>query len=416
MWIIQLCIIILAAGLCGALAKRLGQSRVVGEIAAGLLLGPPLLGAMGSEAYHAVFSPGAAPIMAKLGELGLVLLMFQLGLHLDLRSLREQRRVRVPVLVALMGIACPFVIGCGIALLSLPVLAVEIAPLPYVLFCGVTLSISAVPVMARIVVDLGMTGTSTAAIALTAATLTDALGWLMLAVVAALSAGVLVWHDILRNVVLLVVFAAVSMLVVRPLWARLFRTAQTPAEVGRLLPAVFCYVMLSAWATSEIGFHSAFGALVAALALRDIPAFSREWSQRVDGFVELILMPVFFAYAGLKADLGSIPSDSFWPWCGLFLLGAIVGKFGGSYWGARMAGVQRHEACMIGSLMNTRGLMELIVLTIGLQLKVLPPAVYTMLVIMALVTTALTVPTLRFLARSKDGVRGAGVRTPAEVP
>lgn len=416
MWIIQLCIIILAAGLCGALAKRLGQSRVVGEIAAGLLLGPPLLGALGSDTYHAVFSPGAAPIMAKLGELGLVLLMFQLGLHLDLKALREQRRMRVPVLVALMGIACPFVLGCGIALLSLPALALDIAPLPYVLFCGVTLSISAVPVMARIVVDLGMTGTTTAAIALTAATLTDALGWLMLAVVAALSAGVLDWLDIGRNVVLLAAFAALSLLVIRPLWARLFRDAATPAQVGRLLPAVFCYVMLSAWATSEIGFHSAFGALVAALALRDIPAFAREWGQRVDGFVELILMPVFFAYAGLKADLGSIPSDSFWPWCGLFLLGAIVGKFGGSYWGARMAGVARHEATMIGSLMNTRGLMELIVLTIGLQLKVLPPAVYTMLVIMALVTTALTVPTLRFLARGKEGVRTAAVPAAAELP
>jgi Kef-type K+ transport system membrane component KefB len=409
MWIIQLCIIILAAGLCGALAKHIGQSRVVGEIAAGLLLGPSLLGAIGGETYSAVFSTSVAPIMGKLGELGLVLLMFQLGLHLDLKALREQGRMRIPVAVALMGMALPFVLGCGIGVLSLPVLGAGVPQLPYVLFCGVTLSISAVPVMARIVVDLGMAGTSVAAIALTAATLTDALGWLMLAVVAALSAGVLEWQDIVRNVALLLLFAAVSMLVVRPLWAGLFRRAHTPAEVGRLLPAVFCYVMISSWITTEIGFHSAFGALVAALALRDLPAFSREWTQRVDGFVEMILMPVFFVYAGLQANLGSIHSDSFWPWCGLFLLGATVGKFGGSYLGARIAGVQHHEACMIGSLMNTRGLMELIVLTIGLQLQVLPPAAYTMLVIMALVTTAMTVPTLRFLSRDKNAAQGAAV-------
>ncbi len=407
MWIIQLCIIILAAGLCGTLAEHLGQSRVVGQISAGLLLGPSLLGAIGGEPYGAVFATSAAPVMSRLGELGLVLLMFQLGLHLDLKPLREPGRMRIPVAVALMGIAVPFVIGCAIAILSLPVLGVNVPPVPYVLFCGVTLSISAVPVMARMVGDLGLAGTSTAAIALTAATLTDALGWLMLAVVAALSAGVLGWQDIVRNVVLLLVFVAVSMLVARPMWARLFQRARTEAEVGRLLPAVFCYVMISSWITSEIGFHSAFGALVAALALRDLPAFSREWSQRVDGFSELVLVPVFFAYAGLQADLGSIPSDSFWPWCGLFLAGAIVGKFGGSYWGARIGAVHHHEACVIASLMNTRGLMELIVLTIGLQLKVLPPAVYTMLVIMALVTTALTVPAVRLLLRDEGRGRSA---------
>lgn len=408
MWIIQLCIIILAAGLCGAFAKRIGQSRVVGEIAAGLLLGPSILGAVGGDYYGAVFSSSVVPIMSKLGELGLVLLMFQLGLHLDLKVLREQGNMRVPVAVALMGIVVPFAIGCGIAVLSLPVLALEVPQLAYVLFCGVTLSISAVPVMARIVVDLGMTGTGTAAIALTAATLTDALGWLMLAMIAALTAGVLAWHDILRNVVLLCVFAAVSLLLIRPMWTSLFRRARGPAGVARLLPPVFCYVLISSWITAEIGFHSAFGALVAALALRDQPAFAREWSQRVDGFVELILMPVFFAYAGIQANLGSIPSASFWPWFSLFLFGAVAGKLGGSYLGARMAGVRHHQACMIGTLMNTRGLMELIVLTIGLQLGVLPPAVYTMLVLMALVTTAMTVPALRWLTRVRPPVSAPG--------
>ncbi|GAB2846421.1 cation:proton antiporter [Pseudoduganella ginsengisoli] len=400
MWIIQLCIIILTAGLCGALAKRIGQSRVVGEIAAGLLLGPSILGTVGGEYYSAVFSSSAVPIMSKLGELGLVLLMFQLGLHLDLKVLRERGSMRIPVAVALAGIVVPFAIGCGIAVLSLPVLAIDVPELAYVVFCGVTLSISAVPVMARIVVDLGMTGTGTAAIALTAATLTDALGWLMLAMIAALTAGVLAWQDILRNVLLLCVFAAVSLLVIRPLWRSLFRRMQGAGGVARLLPLVFCYVLMSSWITAEIGFHSAFGALVAALALRDQSAFVREWSQRVDGFVELILMPVFFAYAGIQANLGSIPSASFWPWFSLFLAGAVAGKLGGSYLGARMAGVQHHEACMVGALMNTRGLMELIVLTIGLQLHVLPPAVYTMLVLMALVTTSMTVPLLRWLARS----------------
>lgn len=399
MWIVQLCLIILAAGLCGAGARRIGQSRVVGEIAAGLLLGPSILGAIGGPYYGAVFAPEVTPVLSRFGELGLVLLMFQLGLHLDLKQVRAQVRMRMPVLVALLGILLPFAIGCGIAQLSLPSLGMGVPALAYVLFCGVTLSISAVPVMARIVVDLGLTGTSTALVALTAATLTDVLGWLMVAMIAALTAGMQAWHDIARNVGLLCGFAAVSLLLVRPLWRTLFRRAAGPDAVVRLLPAVFCYVLLSSWITAGIGFHSAFGALVAGLVLRDQAAFTRAWSQRVDGFVELVLMPVFFAYAGIQANLGALPAASFWPWFGLFLAGAVVGKLGGSYLGARLGGAPRREAGMIGVLMNTRGLMELIVLTIGLQLHVLPPVVYSMLVLMALVTTAMTVPLLRVLMR-----------------
>ncbi len=399
MWIVQLCLIILAAGLCGAGARRIGQSRVVGEIAAGLLLGPSILGAIAGPYYGVVFAPEVTPVLSRFGELGLVLLMFQLGLHLDLKQVRAQGRMRMPVLVALLGILLPFAIGCGIAQLSLPSLGMGVPALAYVLFCGVTLSISAVPVMARIVVDLGLTGTSTALVALTAATLTDVLGWLMVAMIAALTAGMQAWHDIARNVGLLCVFAAVSLLLVRPLWRTLFRRAAGPDAVVRLLPAVFCYVLLSSWITAGIGFHSAFGALVAGLVLRDQAAFTRAWSQRVDGFVELVLMPVFFAYAGIQANLGALPAASFWPWFGLFLAGAVVGKLGGSYLGARLGGAPRREAGMIGVLMNTRGLMELIVLTIGLQLHVLPPVVYSMLVLMALVTTAMTAPLLRVLMR-----------------
>ncbi|HEU4844411.1 MAG TPA: cation:proton antiporter [Burkholderiaceae bacterium] len=417
MWIVQLCLIILAAGLCGAGARRIGQSRVVGEIAAGLLLGPSILGAVGGTYYGAVFAPEVTSVLSRFGELGLVLLMFQLGLHLDLKQVRAQGRLRMPVLVALLGIAIPFAIGCGIAQLSLPSLGMGVPALAYVLFCGVTLSISAVPVMARIVVDLGLTGTPAALVALTAATLTDVLGWLMVAMIAALAAGVQgwheAWHDIARNVGLLCLFAAVSLLLARPLWRNLFRRAGGPDAVVRLLPAVFCYVLLSSWITAAIGFHSAFGALVAGLVLRDQAAFTRAWSQRVDGFVELVLMPVFFAYAGIQANLGALPAASFWPWFGLFLAGAVAGKLGGSYLGARLGGAPRREAGMIGVLMNTRGLMELIVLTIGLQLHVLPPVVYTMLVLMALVTTAMTVPLLRLLMRGTAAPAQAAARAVA---
>lgn len=407
-WPIQLCIIILATVLCGALAKRLGQSRVVGEIAAGLLLGPAVLGALNADFYKLLFSNAAMPMMSQLGELGLVFLMFQLGLHLDLKSLQGRAQRRIPLAVALAGIVFPFAIGCAIAVVSRSAIAPEVPALGYVLFCGVALSISAMPVMARIVMDLQMEGTFTATVALAAASLTDLLGWLLLAAITAISTGGFAWQHIARNVALLLVFVAVSMLIARPLWARMIARGPSSSVTARLLPAVICYVLLSSWITAEIGFHSAFGALVAGFALRDLPGLKIEWRAKIEGFVAFLLMPVFFALAGIQATTGSISLPNFWLWLGLFLIGGIAGKFGGSYLGARISGVRHRDASVIAALMNTRGLMELIVLTIGLKAGILPPAAYTMLFIMALVTTAMTVPILRLFGYGRErGIAGA---------
>jgi Kef-type K+ transport system membrane component KefB len=178
---------------------------------------------------------------------------------------------------------------------------------------------------------------------------------------------------------------------------------------------VACYVLLSSWITAAIGFHSAFGALMAALVLRGHADLAQAWRRQVTGFVELILMPVFFAYAGIHVSLGSVQSPDFWQWFLLFLVAAVLGKFGGSYLGARWSGIPHRDARIISALMNTRGLMELIVLTIGLQLGILPVPVYSMLVLMALVTTAMTVPLLRFWQRQErmpaGNRRGAGAVT-----
>ncbi|AMP04479.1 cation:proton antiporter [Collimonas pratensis] len=406
-WPVQLCVIILATLLCGALAKRLGQSRVVGEIAAGLLLGPAVLGALNADFYQLLFSNAAMPMMSQLGELGLVFLMFQLGLHLDLKSLQGRVPMRIPVAVALTGIVVPFAIGCAIAVASRAAIAPQAPILGYVLFCGVALSISAMPVMARIVMDLRMEGTFTATAALAAASLTDLLGWLLLAAITAISTGDSAWPHIARNVALLLVFVAVSMLIARPLWGKIIARGPTASVTPRLLPVVVCYVLMSSWITAEIGFHSAFGALLAGLALRDLPGLKIEWRAKVEGFVALLLMPVFFALAGIQAATGSISLPNFWLWLGLFFAGAVAGKFGGSYLGARLSGVGQRDASVIAALMNTRGLMELIVLTIGLKAGLLPPAAYTMLFIMALATTAMTVPILRLFgygrARSVAG-------------
>ncbi|AMP01467.1 sodium/hydrogen exchanger family protein [Collimonas arenae] len=403
-WLLQLGVIILAALICGAVAERLGQSRVVGEIAAGLLLGPSILGAVDIDLYHSLFSSATMPAMSQLGEFGLILLMFQLGLHLDVNSLQGRARMTAPLAISLLGMIIPFVLGCAIGVISRPIVAPQVTPLGYILFCGLALSISAVPVMARIVMDLRMTGAPAATLAMAAATFTDLLGWLMLAVIAALAAGTFSFGQTLRDLGLLCAFVAASVLIARPLWQRLLNRRKEMAMSPAILACVICYVLLSSWITATIGFHSAFGALMAALVLRGQPELVQAWRQRIEGFVELVLMPVFFAYAGIRVSLGSVQSADFWPWFFLFLAAAILGKFGGSYLGARLSGISHRDARVIGALMNTRGLMELIVLTIGLQLGILPVPVYSMLVLMALVTTAMTVPLLRRWQRQESVV------------
>ncbi|WP_442782009.1 cation:proton antiporter [Collimonas fungivorans] len=410
-FLVQLSVIILAAFICGTAAEKLGQSRVVGEIAAGLLLGPSVLGAIDIHAYDFLFGSASMPASAlsQLGELGLVLLMFQLGLHLDLKSLQGRRQANAPLLVALLGMLIPFALGCAIGVVSRPWIAPHAEAVGYVLFCGLALSISAVPVMARIVMDLRMADSYPATVALASATLTDILGWLLLAVIAAFAAGTYSFSRTLHDLALLAAFVAFSLLLAKPLWRSVLsrgKTTEASAPSAGILACVACYVLLSSWVTAAIGFHSAFGALMAALVLRGHADLAQAWRRQVTGFVELILMPVFFAYAGIHVSLGSVQSPDFWQWFLLFLAAAILGKFGGSYLGARWSGIPHRDARIIGALMNTRGLMELIVLTIGLQLGILPVSVYSMLVLMALVTTAMTVPLLRFWRRQDKVLAG----------
>jgi Kef-type K+ transport system membrane component KefB len=285
-----------------------------------------------------------------------------------------------------------------VAIVSKDTLASDVPALPYILFCGVALAVSAVPVMARIIDDLALGAMAGARHAMSAAMLTDALGWMLLATIASLSSGP-GWafaHMLVSLLVYLLLCALLVRFVVRPVLARLASTAHATRD---RLAVLLCFVIASALATSLIGFHSAFGALAAALFVRRVPGVAKEWRDNVEGFVKLVLMPVFFACAGLHASVGTIDDAASWMWCGVFLVGGFIGKFGGSYLGARGTGLAPHDAMLVSSLMNTRGLMELIVLSIGLQMQILPPKVYTILVVFALVTTALTAPLVRFTLR-----------------
>ncbi|WP_248764953.1 cation:proton antiporter [Pseudomonas protegens] len=397
-WLLQLVLVIALCNLCGRLAERLGQCAVVGEIAAGLLLGPSLFGVIAPNFYELLFGPRTLTAMAHVGEVGLILLMFQIGLHMELSETLRGKRWRIPVAIAAGGLIAPAAIGMIVATVSKGSLANDVPALPYVLFCGVALAVSAVPVMARIIDDLALDTMVGARYAMSAAMLTDALGWMLLATIASLSSGP-GWafaQMLVSLLVYLVLCALLVRFVVRPVLARLASTAHATRD---RLAVLLCFVIASALATSLIGFHSAFGALAAALFVRRVPGVAKEWRDNVEGFVKLVLMPVFFACAGLHASIGTIDDAASWMWCGVFLVGGFIGKFGGSYLGARATGLAPHDAMLVSSLMNTRGLMELIVLSIGLQMQILPPKVYTILVVFALVTTALTAPLVRFTLR-----------------
>ncbi|WP_162095390.1 cation:proton antiporter [Pseudomonas chlororaphis] len=400
-WLLQLVLVIALCNVCGRIAERLGQCAVVGEIAAGLLLGPSLFGVIAPGFYDLLFGPRVLSAMAQVSEVGLILLMFQVGLHMELGQTLRGKRWRMPVAIAAGGLVVPAAIGMIIAIVSKDTLASDAPALPYVLFCGVALAVSAVPVMARIIDDLALSAMVGARHAMSAAMLTDALGWMLLATIASLSSGP-GWafaRMLLSLIAYLVLCALLVRFVVRPTLARLASTAHATRD---RLAVLFCFVIVSALATSLIGFHSAFGALAAALFVRRVPGVAKEWRDNVEGFVKLALMPVFFAYAGLHASIGTIDDAASWMWFGVFLAGGFIGKFGGSYLGARATGLAPHDAMLVSSLMNTRGLMELIVLSIGLQMQILPPRVYTILVVFALVTTALTAPLVRFTLRGQS--------------
>jgi Kef-type K+ transport system membrane component KefB len=402
MYFLQLATVIFACYVCGHFAERLGQCRVVGEIAAGVLLGPSMLGTVAPLFQHVFFPESVAASMAQLGEVGIVLLMFEIGMHIGVSRTSAGVDLRVPGFVSAMGLVAPFALGVGVAIWSKDALAPSVPVFPYALFCGIALGVSAVPVMVRIVVDLGIASHPLAKTALTAAMMTDVAGWMLLAAVASIAhahGGASQLVTSLAGLVLYMLACIVaSRHIVKPMLAR----AASRGNHHSVFTIVTCYVLVSAFVTASLGYHSAFGALLPGMLLRNVPAVRDQWDRWFGGFIRTILMPVFFSSAGLHTSISSITGYGTWLWFCAFLGAGFIGKFGGSYIAARIGGLNSSDAASIASLMNARGLMELIVLSVGLQLGVLPATVYTMLVLFALVTTAMTAPLVRYRMRAAE--------------
>jgi Kef-type K+ transport system membrane component KefB len=393
---LQVCLILAVSLLLGRIAERLGQSRVIGEITAGLLLGPSVLGAWFPSLSGFLFFAESLHNLKVLAELGLVLLMFEIAWHVPpLRTDQGPTAKFTPITIALFGMLSSFLIGCAIAVLSKEYMAPDKAFWSYVLFCGLALSVTALPVLVRIIADAKNISADSASYALSSAIYTDVFAWLGVALLVAFhSMGANDIFDSLIKTLLLIGFFLFSFYTMRPLVMRLqFMTSEKGS--GRIqLSIAFCYCLVSSEISARLGFHQAIGAIVAAYVFCKVPGLERNWGSVIGRFSGTFLTPLFFAYSGLQASFGSFSESSTWGWLGLFVLGGFLGKIGGTYWGGRVCGLTTATALEVGVLMNTKGLVELVVLNIGLELGILSATTYSVLLVLALFSTVMTMPLL----------------------
>lgn len=403
----QLAIIILAARAFAVVFRRFGQPSVVGEIMAGIMLGPSVLGRFAPQVFQAVFHPDAPGVPAAvfdaflgwsftaLSEVGLILLLFLIGLEFEFHHLRWQGKAALSI--SLAGIALPFGLGFGLALLIHAHVAAATPPLAFALFCGTALSITAIPVLGRIMMEMNITRTSLGAVTLAAAAVDDAAGWILLAAVAAVARSELDPVRILLMTVGTLAFIVGMFVVARPLLRRGARYALCigHGDIGvNGLALIFVVLFGCALATNRIGIFAVFGAFCLGAVLSEEHEFREAVGRRLRDVVTAFFLPIFFAYTGLRTDINSLSTWSMWALAGLITFAAVAGKLGGCGLASRLSGLSLRESACVGALMNTRGLMSLIVINLGKDLGVLPESVFCMMILMALVTTAMTGPLL----------------------
>jgi Kef-type K+ transport system membrane component KefB len=395
--LLQLIVIVGAARLFGWLARRIGQPRAVGEIIAGLVLGPSLFAALAPATFNYVFKSADSLTVSIISQLGLILLMVQIGMEFEFSVLKDARSRRATTLVSLAGIVAPFVLGTAVGVISAPTLAPGLPPLGYVLFCGIALSITALPILGRIMIEFDLTRTRVGTITISAAAINDVVGWTLLAIVSAVVAGDLSWTGTTLRILALGGYVLFAFFVLRPIVHRLLERTATPTEPLTLngLAVILMFAFASAIATFQLGIFAIFGGFMMGVLLHDRHTVVQAWRERVSPLVNTLFLPVFFTFTGLRTNINGLDSLALWLWCGGFMALAYLGKFGGCYVGARMAGVPRDEARTMAIMMNTRALMELVVLNVGYDVGVIPQNVFTMLVLMAIVTTLTTAPLLR---------------------
>ena len=394
--LVQLIVILAVARVLGTLARRLLQPAVSGEILAGILLGPSLLGLLWPQTQGFLFPSESLATLKLLSQIGVILFMFVLGMELDIKQLRH--KAGAAVLVSHASIVVPFFLGVVAALFVYQEFApASVSFTPFALFMGVAMSITAFPVLGRILEDRDMVGSPLGVIALACAAVDDITAWCMLALVVALVKAEGLSHALV-TLIMALTFVGVMIWAVRPQIARVARVDLTaPLHAKSLMAGVLVFVFGAALATEIIGIHALFGAFVAGLVMPHSAQLRDFLRLRLETVTAVFLLPLFFAYTGLRTQIDLLNDVTSWLWCLGLIVVAIVGKVGGSMLAARWAGMSWRDAAALGVLMNTRGLVELIVLNIGYDLGILSPRIFTMLVLMALITTFMTGPLLTLL-------------------
>ena len=404
----QVAIVILVSRALGLVARLFGQPLVIAEMVAGIVLGPSLFGLLFPQAFAALFPVTSLPVLKMLSQFGLVLFMFLVGLELDPSLLRGRRKASIAI--SHTSIALPFALGVGGAWwLRDGYAPKDVAFLPFALFLGTAMSVTAFPVLARILTERGLMHSRVGAIAIACAAIDDVTAWCLLAVVVAI-AHAQAATDALWTIGLAAGFSGFMLLVARPLLRRLGAYVAQRGLTPTALAGVLLLLMVAAGITEVIGIHALFGAFLFGAVLPKEDGLSKLLTEKFESAAVVLLMPLFFAFSGLRTSIGLVSGIEHWLIVAALIGLATLGKFGGSAVAARLTGMRWREASAIGVLMNTRGLMELIVLNVGMDLGVITPTLFTMLVLMALVTTFATTPILRWvypdreLLRETDGV------------
>ncbi len=391
--LLQIASIIIVSRIFGFIFNKIGQPTVIGEIVAGIVLGPSVVGLLFPEFSIFLFPKESLPNLQFLSQVGLILFMFVIGMELDLKVLRNQ--AHDAVVISHASIIIPYFLGMGLAYYLYDQFAPgNIGFTPFALFMGIAMSITAFPVLARVIQERDLTKTRLGSIAITCAAADDVTAWCILAaVIAIVKAGT--FTSALFTIGLSIAYVSLMIFVVQPFLKKIGRVYSHRETMSKTIVAFsFLILLASAYLAEIIGIHALFGAFLAGVIMPPNFDFRRILTEKIEDVSLVLLLPLFFVFTGLRTQIGLLNETHLWVVCGVIILTAVAGKFGGSALAAKIVGQSWKESLSIGALMNTRGLMELIVLNIGYDLGVLTPEVFAMMVIMALVTTFMTGPAL----------------------
>lgn len=397
-FILQLVVIIIASRSCAYLVRKIGQPGVMGEIIAGILLGPSLVGSLFPAFSQFVFPAASLGNLQMLSQVGLILFMFVIGMELDLNIIK--RKAKTAVTISNASIVIPFLLGIGLSYFLYNTYAPKGIPFSaFALFMGIAMSITAFPVLARIIRERNIGNTRMGTIAITSAALGDVTGWCILAFVIAIAKASGLGSSV-YTLVAAAIYAVVMLWIVRPFLKKLAQQKTNDNIIRQSTVAIlFIILLLSAYCCEVIGIHALFGAFMAGVIMPLEWNFRKLIIDKIEDVASVLFLPLFFVLTGLRTQIGLLNDSSLWMICAVITLLAVAGKFGGSAIAARLSGESTKDSLAIGALMNTRGLMELIILNIGYDLGIVSPQIFTMMVLMALITTFMTSPLLNLIER-----------------